>query len=156
MSELKGRIKFFLVNCAHNSDLEAVRGRDLYWTFGRMVTYVCQLYPKNKAMVKREALRLVGTQQIIFDPSSLPIAQRIVKVGKVIFEEAKPVTKLANEAAKEIYANLSDRRGIKQELEQMDADVKEELINNLAVIIDNTLLKASGETYKARWRAENG
>lgn len=47
----------------------------------------------------------------------------------------------AVKAARGVLSNLSDRRGIKQELEQVDDDVREELIDTIAEIIRHAAIQ---------------
>lgn len=48
---------------------------------------------------------------------------------------APPATDWAHAAARGVLADLSDRRGIRHELEAVDYDVREELTQSLAAII---------------------
>lgn len=86
----------------------------------------------TKEMIVAEVDRLMETGQILFN------GQRMV-VGTPIFEERVPVTHAAEVAAKKIFENLLDRRGIKHELQSLDQDVKDELLNTIAKIIDDEI-----------------
>lgn len=46
-----------------------------------------------------------------------------------------PATDWAHAAARGILADLGDRRGVKQELEQVDHDVRADLVQTVAAII---------------------
>jgi len=50
-------------------------------------------------------------------------------------KKAKPAKDWAHVAARGILADLSDRRGIRNELEKCDEDVRMELVKSLARII---------------------
>lgn len=79
--------------------------------------------------------------------------------------EPPPAESWAHVAARGIIANLSDRRGIKQELQvtQIDEDVRIEIVNTIAMIIGVAYMdfvksqagKFLGETKEKRRSDEN-
>jgi hypothetical protein len=51
------------------------------------------------------------------------------------WKDATPATDWAHLAARAVMADLTDRRGIRQEIDQVDDDVKLEILNVLTTII---------------------
>jgi hypothetical protein len=64
----------------------------------------------------------IDTGQLLVDENGIVIA------GKWIFEDAVKVKNSSKRAAKAIWENMLDRRGIKQALECVDDDVKKEIL----------------------------
>lgn len=127
----KAQIKFFLINHVHNSDLEFNR-KGVRTSYGEMlesVSSIVQNAGNTRKEVEDEAKRLVETGQIAKKGD-------FVTMGTVIFEEGKPVSKNADAAANEIIDDLLDRRSIRQALEGLPEDVRQELRNTVALIID--------------------
>lgn len=79
--------------------------------------------------VYTEINRLFETQQLIEEDG-------YVKMGTPLFEEAVEVSTKAHNAALAIMKNLTGRRGVGNEIESMDDDVREEMVNSIAAIID--------------------
>ncbi len=136
MNPLKDRIKFFLVNFAHNRDLDRERPRingNPSGTVDDMLQYSIRLWGRPDSGVTEQEIRdmcdyLLKTDQVRVH------ADGNVTVGKVLFENAVPVTEAANNAAKEIMAGLDDRRG--SPTGTWADDVRDEAVNSWAALID--------------------
>lgn len=82
--------------------------------------------------IATEIDRLIETDQLVFNGSTL-------ENGEPIFEEAVPVSERSSVAARAIIENLKGRRGIGSEIKACDAEVRAELENTIAAIIDKNL-----------------
>lgn len=123
-------VKYHIVNFCANADLSDSIFEDNY-SYDRMVERQKSIWKWEKDKeVDDMIIHLLGTGQIVRKSNG------IMSVGKVIFEDADPVSQQAANAAQAVYDNLCDRRGIKQEMCKLSDDVKEEFLNEIAIILD--------------------
>lgn len=125
------RIKFMLLNPLSKENVAArERHGKLERLWSKIISAVCVMFPGvEEAEINKEAQHLVETKQVIVEDG-------VARLGNVLFEHAALVSDKANEAAKAIYENLLDRRGIRHVLEDLDNDVTLELLNTMAKLID--------------------
>ena len=136
MNPLKDRIKFFLVNFAHNRDLDRERtriGGNPSGTVADMVQFGINMWSRPNSGVTEQEVRDMSDYLLKSDQIRVH-ADGNVTVGKVLFEDAVPVTDAANKAAKEIMVGLDDRRG--SPTRTWADDVRDEAVNSWAAIID--------------------
>lgn len=70
-------------------------------------------------------------------------------LGKVLYENAIEVSDHANNIVDAVLADLKGRRGFRQVIDELESDVREELRNELASVVDEQIKKQTIAAYNA-------